>query len=197
MTIKEHEMILIKQREEIFKEIASSKEDLVEEETLDNEVVTPTEEEVAPVTKEDTKVEEEKVDVNEIILPTKEEIEKETKVVEEEPTVVYNPVKMQPTTSLSDLENKLRKKRRENHLLKMLLLRRSIRKMMKKKLNLNQRKQNHKKKRRNLIHTCQFIQTKNLKNLMQKTKKKKIDTMTISILTMNMINTTRIINLYD
>lgn len=112
MTIKEHEMILIKQREEIFKEIASSKEDLVEEETLDNEVVTPTEEEVAPVTKEDIKVEEEKVDVNEIILPTKEEIEKETKVVEEEPTVVYNPVKMQPTTSLSDLEKQIEEEKK-------------------------------------------------------------------------------------
>ncbi len=107
MTVKEHELILTKQREAIFKEIAAEKESSNSEEFVELENETVEEENI-----ETTEPEQPKVDVDEIILPTKEEIKAEEKPVEEEPKVVYNPVKMQPTTSLSDLEKQIEEEKK-------------------------------------------------------------------------------------
>ncbi len=112
MTIKEHELLLQKQRDEIFKQIAEEKQITPVEEKV--EVEAETETTVAePETQETPASEETKVDVDEIVLPTKEEIKAEEKPVEEEPKVVYNPVKMQPTTSLSDLEKQIEEEKKK------------------------------------------------------------------------------------
>lgn len=108
MTIKEHELILTKQREAIFKEIEAENQANTIDETVELENETVEE----PETEKVETVEEVKTNVDEIVLPTKEEIKVEEKPVEEEPKVVYNPVKMQPTTSLSDLEKQIEEEKK-------------------------------------------------------------------------------------